>query len=231
MDGLNQLTAAGHLVTLAGRAYHLSPLTLSDYGQIENQILAARPDPRDGIRRLAGLDPEEQRRELGQIYDAAAAASRVTLGDLDRWWQTPAGVHYRLWLMLRKHQPAIALQEAAALAERLSDEECAELVRRMEDCRGLPSANELGHTEAAGEAAGRAAALPWSRWACRLSRLYGWTPAEIGRLTVAQMWIYLTEPRGSGERRRMSAAAAAAYCEKRRLQRENWIRQTMEKLP
>ena len=53
---------------------------------------------------------------------------------------------------------------------------------------------------------------------------------EIGRLTVAQMWIYLTEPCAPGECKRMSLADAAAYCEKKRLKRDRWIRQMMEKL-
>ena len=37
MDGLNQLTAAGQVVNIGGRDYRLGPLTLDDYGEIENR--------------------------------------------------------------------------------------------------------------------------------------------------------------------------------------------------
>ncbi len=45
MDGLNRLTAADATVSLDGETYRLGPLVLRDYGEIENRILARRPDP------------------------------------------------------------------------------------------------------------------------------------------------------------------------------------------
>jgi hypothetical protein len=230
MDGLSQLTAAGHTVTCGGRTYHLSPLTLADYGEIENQIVAARADPRGGLRqRLAGMSAEEQEQELERVFDQAVAARRVTLGDLDQWWQTWAGLCYRFWLMIRKRQPSVELEEAAAILARLSLERRAELVRRMEACYGLPVDQPMGGPAEERDAAWRDAAPPWGQWACRLSRLYGWSPAELAALTIAQMWTYLTESCGPGACKRMAVADGLAYCARRRRQREQWIRQMMEK--
>ena len=186
MGGLSQLTAAGHTVVLAGRTYHLNPLTLADYGEIENRILAGRPDPREDLRRrLAALDAAEQEQELARVYDQAAVAGRVTLGDLDQWWQTPAAFAFRFWLMIRGQHPQVELEEAAAIVEGLPGEKRNELVRRMEDCHGLPAGQRACGPAGGGEAAACQAELPWWRWACRLSRRYGWTPGEIGRLTLA----------------------------------------------
>ncbi len=64
MDGLCQLTASAHTIAIGGRTFRLTPLTLADYGEIENRILAGRPDPLEGLpARLAGLPPPERQAE------------------------------------------------------------------------------------------------------------------------------------------------------------------------
>jgi hypothetical protein len=231
MDGLSQLTAADHSMVIDGRAYCLSPLTLADYGRIENQILASRPDPCDAVyQRLAGLGREEQEQELSRAYDLAAAARHVTLDDLDQWWRTPTGFCRRFWLMIRKRQPHVALEEVAAMLQRLPVERRPELVRCMEACHGLPDERETECAAVADDAADGDIAVPWREWARRLSRIYGWTPGQIGQLTIAQVWLYLTESPHASARRRMSPAEGQAYCARRQQHRQQWIRQMMEKL-
>jgi len=142
MDGLNQLTAADHTIAVGGRTYRMSPLTLKDYGEIENRILAKRPDPlAAAIEKLQGLGRKQQEFLLGRAYDRAVSARYVTAEELDHWRRTREGFCYLFWLMLRKHQPEISLEEAGRLLEQLTEDAEAELAARMEDCNGLPEGN------------------------------------------------------------------------------------------
>ncbi|HUT11847.1 MAG TPA: hypothetical protein VMY42_15205 [Thermoguttaceae bacterium] len=70
--------------------------------------------------------------------------------------------------------------------------------------------------------------MPWYRWARELSLAYGWTPQQIGRLSIAQIWIYLTEASGPGGRKRMAPADARTLCRLRQRDRQAWIDRTME---
>ncbi|MBA7474159.1 hypothetical protein ES707_09507 [subsurface metagenome] len=142
MDGLNQLTAAGHVVNIGGRDYRLGPLTLEDYGEIENRILAKRPDPLAlVIDKLDRLDRKQQEMLLARAYDQAVKCPTVTIDELQRWRNTPEGFCYRFWLMIRKHHEEVGLQDAVELIEQLSSQARAELNRRVEDCGGLPAGN------------------------------------------------------------------------------------------
>jgi len=232
MDDLSQLTAAACTAILDGGVFRLRPLTLEDYGELANCIRGQRPDAAAELPpRLAEMSGKEQAAAWGRVFDRLAAEGRVTLDELDRWWRTADGVARRFWLMIRKDRPDVEFSEAAALLRRASAEGRDELIRRMEDCDGLPADDPTARTLAPaedGDGGEDAAAPPWWEWARRLSRLYGWTPAQIGRMTVAQIWIYLTDCRGRGARRRMPLAEALAYCAAQRRRREAWIRRKME---
>lgn len=225
MDGLRRITAATHTVRVGPRGWRLAPLTLADYGEIENRILAGRPDPLAAARgRLAGRPEEERRKGLDQIFSQLRSMRRVTLGDLDRWWQTPDGLSYRLWLMLRKAQPGVTLDAASELLRQANAAERAELLRRMADCHGWPDP----WPSAPAAADKDEAVVPWRRWAVELSRAYGWTPAEIARLTVAQVCIYLGWEGSSASRQRMSVGQARDLCRRLLAERDAWIARMLE---
>jgi hypothetical protein len=80
----------------------------------------------------------------------------------------------------------------------------------------------------------RDAPLPWHDWAGRLSLAYGWTPQQLGQMTVAQLWIYLNNIRGdthgSGGRKRMSPGEARDFCQRRQTQKQQWIDKTMKEI-
>ena len=213
MDDLIQLTAAGCTAIADGCVFRLRPLTLEDYGEIANCIRGQRPDASAELSpRLAEMSRAEQAAAWGRVFDRLAAGRRVTLDELDRWWRTPEGVMRRFWLMIRKDRPDVEWNEAADLFRSMSAEGRGELIRRMEDCDGLPADDPTARTldpAEDGDGGEDAAAPPWWEWARRLSRRYGWTPAEIGRMTVAQIWIYLTDCLARGARRRHAACRRA----------------------
>jgi len=62
----------------------------------------------------------------------------------------------------------------------------------------------------------------WSNVFRRLSLAYGWSPATIARLTLAQVSAYLALPVDTGPRM-MGPAEARAFRERKRAEREAWI--------
>jgi len=61
-----------------------------------------------------------------------------------------------------------------------------------------------------------------------LSLAYGWTPQQIARMTIGQVWIYLNEAVGPGQRQRTSPSDARMLCRRVAERRNGWIRRTME---
>jgi hypothetical protein len=60
-----------------------------------------------------------------------------------------------------------------------------------------------------------------------LSLAFGWTPREIGALTLAELAIYL-EPTGEETTRWLDAEQARRRASERSRQRENWVRDVSE---
>ena len=86
----------------------------------------------------------------------------------------------------------------------------------------------------ADEGSDREAPLPWCDWAARLSLAYGWTPRELGRMTIAQLSIWLNGLRGDGRSAgspaRMSPAEGRLFCQRRNREKQTWIQRTMKEI-
>ena len=227
MDGLNELTGAALAWTAQGHTYRLNVLTLADYGEIENRILAARPDPLAGVgKRLAALAPRERKAELESIFDRVGQSRHVTLRDLDAWWPTHDGYAYRFWLMTRGGDDRLTFETAADVLGRLDPGERASLDRAMDRCHGWPS--PWPPPERPRGKPDPRETIPWHRWALDLSRTFGWTPAQIGRLTIAQTCIYLGRSCPSAPRQTVPLDEGLAICRQRRDDRDRWIRAKLE---
>ena len=118
----------------------------------------------------------------------------------------------------------MTLEAAADLLRSLGAEQRVGLGRRMERCCGWPSPDAARQPQPAEEV------IPWYRWAAELSRAFGWTPDEIGRLTIAQMCIYLGKACDSASRRHVPLAEGVALCRQRQADRQRWIQTMMEEL-
>lgn len=71
------------------------------------------------------------------------------------------------------------------------------------------------------------APVAWRGAFRRLSSAYGWTPDEIGALTLGQVTIYLHQVPDRGARCQMNRSEAEAFVERRRREREAWIEQAL----
>ncbi len=162
MHGLNQLTASADEIEIDGRSYRLGPLVLRDYGEIENRVLARRPDPLAvAAGSLAGLEPAQQEFLLGRAYDRAATAATASEDEIEQWKRTPDGLCTLFWLMVRKHHPEITREQTGELVEQLAHESREQLRRRIDHGAVGPVGNRSG------QALSTATAVPPHATDCR----------------------------------------------------------------
>jgi hypothetical protein len=201
MDGLHLMIAPDTAWRIGGHDYRLAPLRLADYAEMEARLLA----------------------------DGRAGSSQVSLAELADWMETRAGQATTFWLALRRRHPAIGRVAAAALFQ-LALAERPDVPRRLADLCGAPSRGFAPGPESSGPP-DPDASIPWAALFRRLGRAYGWTPSQVGELTLAQLAVYA--PRRTGRRRRVALepAAARAFARRIRAAREPADQRTIQPCP
>ena len=148
VDGLHELTAAPLTLDVGGRTYLLSPLRARDYGEIERRMLLDRPKALDIVLpRLAELNEQQQRHLLELAYRDERAGNRVSLEELQQWLTTVEGRLYKFWLMLRRAQPQLTLDDAEELllqSASADDAQQTSAQRAIESSSGMPVGNLQG---------------------------------------------------------------------------------------
>ena len=137
MDGLNVLTAAPWRQTIDGVDYWMEPLTLGDWGIIEQRLLKGRRNPLEVAKEnLAGLKPDEKRALLESALKQASSAQKATADELMDYTATPPGMGLKFWLSIRKQNPQITEARAAELLNILDEESFAKLRAEIEGASG-----------------------------------------------------------------------------------------------
>lgn len=101
-------------LTICGKVYKASPLTLEAHAEIEAHIVSTRPDPielaaksldRPGMNRLSS----ESRRLLMEaaVRQAARDARGASPQEIGEFLGSIDGVAFLLWLMMREHHKEI----------------------------------------------------------------------------------------------------------------------------
>lgn len=128
MDGLSRAIGAGAPVTLAGKTYLSSPLSLEDIGVIEHTMLLERGSPVDDVLRECRGRPE---RLIVDMLDRAKREMKrnrflriVKVEEFEEYLSSDEGVDLTLWLCLRKnHRGVEFLEDAKAIRKKASIEE------------------------------------------------------------------------------------------------------------
>ncbi len=131
MGSLSDVTAAPLMIVVAERRYLMSPLTLADYGTIEQAILAERSTAHDAVAMMA-ISCEDQ----------ASAPPEVSPREMAQWLSSRAGLALTLWLVLRKQHPELTWETCNALVEAEPDRE--RLEYELDRAGGLPPGNSQG---------------------------------------------------------------------------------------
>lgn len=115
---LTSLTAAEASITINKRTYRLSPLTLRDYAELEARVLSRRPDPLElAVKTVSSLPYDQQKDVLCKSMAQAAAVRGVSVDELHAYCRTREGLRYVFWLMLRRGQPEMTLEDAGRLMD------------------------------------------------------------------------------------------------------------------
>jgi len=129
METLSIMTAPLVPLTIAGRAFVGSPLTLRDYGEIEQAMLA---------KRVADIEQSD----IEATDEAEATITSLALAE----WMCGPGLGYVLWLVIRKQHAAMTLDECQSLVE--ADGSVVRVAQELDRASGLPRGN--GYRQALG---------------------------------------------------------------------------------
>ena len=103
-DSVAEAAGSSVEITLKGKTYRLSPLTIGDLADFETWIKSrVISNARETVK---GLDPDERLRMLSMIINQA-----ISQEDIQKAMSTASGGRYLLWLSLRKAQPDITLEK------------------------------------------------------------------------------------------------------------------------
>jgi hypothetical protein len=138
-SGLAILTAAPIEIVIGRESLRATPLTLADYGELDEALLAARPDP---MERALMLCESLQRALLSTAFDELCHGWPVTAHEMSLWMSSRAGLAHVLWLAVRTHQPHLTLQDCRELL--LGEPQWRQALRALDKINGLPQDKPLG---------------------------------------------------------------------------------------
>jgi len=165
MDGLGRAIGAGVPIQFSGETLILDPVTVSDFGLIEQELLSRRPNPMDLTRKeaqafildAAKLGSSAEDEFLRKQYIAMAekimadgmAAARKANGikptEVAEWLDTFDGVQFTLWLKLDQRYPDrfFTLDKIKEVMQSMQEDEIERLKKLRDQASGL---DELGNS-------------------------------------------------------------------------------------
>jgi hypothetical protein len=225
MDGLCRALGCPVPFTAAGRTTLLRPLTLGDWGTLENLLLSRRGSPTDVLEAVLDLGDDlapETLARLEELYAEARDLIRrdrglrcVRQADLMAWLGTPDGEDHSAWLCLRRGRRDCRSPLAAG---RMLDRAGADARLRFRRLRDLASGTDLfsaldwppGGDGDADEH------FPWKQILRVLAEGYGFDPARIAGMTLYNLPVYLVQRERLGGVARMDPADALSFVAARR---------------
>ncbi len=180
MDGIYEMAASPMPAVVGGTTYLLGQLTASDDGLIEQRILTERRKPADVLAEfLPKLEGEDRRALLEIAWKDEVRGPRVPYAEVRSWLLTERGQVFRMWLMLKHHQPDTTLEQAGAIYRQALAEYGQKAMREAAEASGA----ELGNSSAPAPAgaANQATASPGGRSSGNSAKTTAGHPNKSGR--------------------------------------------------
>ncbi len=121
---LATLTAKPRTLNVAGRAYKIHPLKISDLGELQNWVNEQLPDPIDACVSSPGYAklPPEEKKYLLRVGAELAARGKRKLGspEATELINSVDGVREMLFLSIKDGDPSFTRDDAAKVASRLT---------------------------------------------------------------------------------------------------------------
>jgi hypothetical protein len=128
MDGLGRTSGAGKTITIGGKDFFLEPLTLRDFGVVEQHLLSKRPNPLKIVGEAAkDMPPEIAEQMFKAAYEDAKKGANVTTAEVTHFLDSFDGMSYTMYLMLRKKQPDLTQDDVYELLSQCTPEDIAQL--------------------------------------------------------------------------------------------------------
>lgn len=184
MDGLHEFAAGGVPLQVGEKIYRLKVLKSKVYAEAELFLIGRLPNPIQLAKsNLEGLDIELKKYLLGEAFKEAKGLRRLPLKDVLDWlMNTAEGTAFVLWQSLKANHHEFTFDGAYQLLDIAGPQQ---VQQALDLLWGLPAASGGKPT--------KTESIPW-RTICRaLSEKYGWTPEQIGEMTIAQIFAYYTE--------------------------------------
>jgi len=141
--GLNRATAAPQLMELGGETYEIHPLTMQDFGMLENAYLERKPNPLKAVVELKGQLPDDDYKELlERAYKDATKANKATPDEIQEWLETREGITMSMWLSIRKGRKDFTMDDCELLITEIGEKQLADLQETQAAVSGI---DELGN--------------------------------------------------------------------------------------
>ena len=227
MDGLHEMTAAAVAVEIGGCTYQLHPLRARDWGEAARMLLSKKRPALDVLKdsRLKDLPDEAVRHLVELAWHDERSGELVPAQEIDCWFRRGDGAAYEFWLMIRQAQPEISLERAEG-AVRPGAPRTGRPQRARRSGRPQRRARPGKLAEPGPRRSGRARhrPIPWRRIFRRLSADYGWTPRQIGDMTLAQINVYYGGLADAGEELEVTAVRAREIAQRAGQEKTRFLR-------
>ena len=143
-NGVNRAAGSPTTVTLDGKTYMMEPLTLKDFGVIENEYLKRRPNPLKAVAAAKDvLSEDDYDKLLTQAYKDAVNVAKATPQEISEWLDTRDGVVFSIWLSLRKNHPELTKEQAEEAIQEMGEQQLTGLAESRDVASGI---DELGNS-------------------------------------------------------------------------------------
>lgn len=157
-DGIARPAGSGTTIELGGKTLILEPLTLKDYGLVENEYLKRKPNPIEVVAKAAEhLSQEMYDRLLDRAYKDATKVNKATPEEVADWIDSREGIIFTVWIMLRKSYPEMSMEDVEATVGSMAEDE----LRKLSEARDVSAGiDELGNSTGPSSGLAREKPLP-----------------------------------------------------------------------
>ncbi len=126
MSELAPIAGKSKQVTISGKEYTVSPLTIDDLAEFELFVKSERNKTISESLKQAGIKEELIAQKIVE-----SSAKPIGIDEIDGAMRTISGVRYLLWFGLKKHHPELKLDKMGGLVTLANFEEASAIVAEM----------------------------------------------------------------------------------------------------
>lgn len=144
-EGLARVAAGSVPVFFDGQTLLLDPMTLHDFGTIEQHLLSKRTNPVEAVKPLLdGLNIEVQKHLLDLAYADLRQNTTIAFDELSRFLMSVDGVSMSLWLGFNRSYPGkYTLERVTEIVNSMTQDELSKLVIARDQAAGI---DDLGNS-------------------------------------------------------------------------------------